>query len=62
MLEVIPIAHGESLHNLVPRNRHRPQPRGSALQGEMWKLLQQPKLLEATMTGDTANILYDVRV
>jgi hypothetical protein len=29
---------------------------------EMWKLLEQPKLLEATTTCDTANILSDVRV
>ena len=29
---------------------------------EMWKLLDQPKLLEATRTCDTANILSDVRV
>jgi integrase len=29
---------------------------------EMWKLLEQPKLLEATITCDTANILSDVRV
>ena len=29
---------------------------------EMWKLLDQPKLLEATTTCDTANILSDVRV
>jgi integrase len=29
---------------------------------EMWKLLEQPKLLEAATTCDTANILSDVRV
>ena len=29
---------------------------------EMWKLLEQPKLLEAITTCDTANILTDVRV
>jgi hypothetical protein len=29
---------------------------------EMWKLLDQPKLLEATTTYDMANILSDVRV
>ena len=29
---------------------------------EMWKLLEQPKLLEAATTCDTANILTDVRV
>ncbi len=29
---------------------------------KMWKLLDQPRVLEATMTCDTANILSDVRV
>jgi hypothetical protein len=29
---------------------------------EMWKLLEQPKLLDATTTCDAANILSDVRV
>jgi hypothetical protein len=29
---------------------------------EMWKLLDQPRVLEATTTCDTANILSDVRV
>jgi len=29
---------------------------------EMWKLLDQPKLLKATTTFDMANILSDVRV
>jgi len=29
---------------------------------EMWKLLHQPKLLEATTACDAANILFDVRV
>jgi len=28
----------------------------------MWKLLDQPKVLEAKTTCDTANILSDIRV
>jgi hypothetical protein len=30
--------------------------------GELWKLLDQPRVLEAATNCDTANILSDVRV
>jgi hypothetical protein len=43
-------------------NRHLDVKRTGSTAREMWKLLEQPKLLEAVVICETANILSDVRV
>jgi hypothetical protein len=46
----------------MPSLRGKTSPGPAARHGKILKLLEQPKLLEATTTCDAANTLSDVRV